>query len=703
MVNVKDIPYAAKGDGKTDDTAAIQKAIDAVATKGGGIVDIPNGTYMINGLVSNGKHGLQLRDNVTIRMSSQTVLQALPNSSKWYSIFWINNVKNVNILWGTLIGERDQHIGTEGEWGFWVSIFSSQNIVVENVIAKNFWWDGFYVGKSREVATQQTENVVFYNVVADNNRRQGLSITDGKKIKVLKSVFKNTMGTVPQSGIDIEPDEAQHVSDVEISESVFENNWFHGILVEMANQPNASISNIKIHNNKVIGNRRGVRMSGVNWGSVKHNMIEGKEVSLDLRKSSDSSPYSVNISVSDNTIIGTGITNMHSSNVLSQNTFKSAVYLIGTAEVDKWLTAIVKDGDSRQNSTPSQPIQYQWYVDGQAIKGAIYGDYKLTANESWKKVHVEVKFMDDAGNLETAVSTPIFVKNSSSGSSQVAPVISPSLSSVSSSSNSRSSWGWGSLVRDYCPHGDYSPSYYDHTCGTTASSSADERTNISTFLAQDTAIRNPSESWFFNSTITDGKCYTRSSTISQVVPPHAGFSEELQKAFVFLRSYEMTKYPTLENFGANEYLTRQAAAKFFVQFAMNVLCRTPDTSHAIAYVDIDSAAPDLVPYIQLAYQLWLMKGSSQDWNRFYPHALITKAQVNAVLVRLLLNRYLDEQQTPWYTQYNQVWSLLWIFRNTAGNEPVVRSHAALMLYRAYSLPSFVQAENGSNGYVLKGH
>ena len=56
------------------------------------------------------------------------------------------------------------------------------------------------------------------------------------------------MGTAPQSGIDIEPDEAQHVSDVEISESVFENN----------------ISNIKIHNNKVIGNRRGVRMSGVN-------------------------------------------------------------------------------------------------------------------------------------------------------------------------------------------------------------------------------------------------------------------------------------------------------------------------------------------------------------------------------------------------------------------------------------------------------
>ena len=47
--------------------------------------------------------------------------------------------------------------------------------------------------------------------------------------------------------------------------------------------------------------------------------------------------------------------------------------------------------------------------------------------------------MDDAGNLETAVSTPILVKNFSSGSPQVAPVLSPSLSSISSSSNSRSS------------------------------------------------------------------------------------------------------------------------------------------------------------------------------------------------------------------------------------------------------------------------
>lgn len=42
--NVKN--YGAVGDGNTDDTAAIQAAIDAVSVKGGGIVCVPCGTYM---------------------------------------------------------------------------------------------------------------------------------------------------------------------------------------------------------------------------------------------------------------------------------------------------------------------------------------------------------------------------------------------------------------------------------------------------------------------------------------------------------------------------------------------------------------------------------------------------------------------------------------------------------------------------------
>lgn len=45
VVSVKEPPYSAAGDGVTDDSAAIQAAVDAVTAAGGGVLFFPRGTY----------------------------------------------------------------------------------------------------------------------------------------------------------------------------------------------------------------------------------------------------------------------------------------------------------------------------------------------------------------------------------------------------------------------------------------------------------------------------------------------------------------------------------------------------------------------------------------------------------------------------------------------------------------------------------
>src|SRR5206468_7060164 len=63
VVNVKD--KGAKGDGQTDDTAAIQAAIDQVAgTKG--TVLVPNGTYLVD---AAGNDRLALKSDMTLKLS----------------------------------------------------------------------------------------------------------------------------------------------------------------------------------------------------------------------------------------------------------------------------------------------------------------------------------------------------------------------------------------------------------------------------------------------------------------------------------------------------------------------------------------------------------------------------------------------------------------------------------------------------------
>jgi hypothetical protein len=235
-INIKD--RGAKGDGRTDDTEALRRAIDEVGGKGG-TVFVPDGTYMIDAV---GDNRINLKSRMTLKLSPNATLRVIPNAEKHYQLLTISKASNIAVIGGTLEGDRNDHLGTGGEWGFGLMIaHGAENVIVSGTTSKNMWGDGFYI--------ETASNVALCGVIADNNRRQGLSIIDGQDISIAGSTFSNTRGTDPSAGIDMEPDKpTQKITRVSIQRSKFLNNRGPGILVH-AQKRAQNVTDVSITNN----------------------------------------------------------------------------------------------------------------------------------------------------------------------------------------------------------------------------------------------------------------------------------------------------------------------------------------------------------------------------------------------------------------------------------------------------------------------
>ncbi|MFA6435502.1 MAG: Ig-like domain-containing protein, partial [Elusimicrobiales bacterium] len=235
VVNV--LATGASPNDSTDDTAAIQTAINRVGGTGG-TVFIPDGTYMVNAVTA-----LNLKSNMTLSLSSGAVLKAITNSETGYNIIKVSGVTNVTVSGGTLIGDRATHtgqsctpksglcgdsstdpaspIGMTGQWGMGVGIYKSSNITVKNMTARDCWGDGFYMAGSSSITVT--------NVVADNNRRGALSVCGADGVIVRDSILKNTHGTPPEAGVDVEPNAGEVARNLQFINCQFLNNKSDGL------------------------------------------------------------------------------------------------------------------------------------------------------------------------------------------------------------------------------------------------------------------------------------------------------------------------------------------------------------------------------------------------------------------------------------------------------------------------------------------
>lgn len=238
-----------------DDTENIQTTIDACYQNGGGVVTIPNGEYWIKADVGayhtnylRDVGGIALKDNVHLKLSKGTVLKAIPNGESQYVVLRIYNKKNVTVTGGTILGERYQHSGTAGEWGYGIAITGGENIILEDIKLSDFWGDGINLQAYREeehsIGTNKfmPKNITIRNIISDKNLRQGMSIEACDGLLVENCIFKNTGGKLPESGVDIEPWTSEHYTkNITFFKCRFLNNKGGGLLITRNTTENVKV------------------------------------------------------------------------------------------------------------------------------------------------------------------------------------------------------------------------------------------------------------------------------------------------------------------------------------------------------------------------------------------------------------------------------------------------------------------------------
>jgi polygalacturonase len=188
--NVKD--FGAKGDGKTVDSPAINKAIEKAASNGGGTVYFPSGTYL--------SYSIHLKNNITLFLDNGSILLAAypkkdsgydiaePNDFSAYqdfghshwenSLIWGIGLDNIVITgFGLINGEgltrEESHIPGVGNKT--ISLKLCKNVTISNISM-------LQCGHFALLATG-VDNITIHNVKVDTNR-DGFDIDCCRNVRI---------------------------------------------------------------------------------------------------------------------------------------------------------------------------------------------------------------------------------------------------------------------------------------------------------------------------------------------------------------------------------------------------------------------------------------------------------------------------------------------------------------------------------------
>lgn len=268
---VKAVNYLPKNyvkNGTIDYTHNLQKAIDENLN-----VIMPNFPILINDF------GLDIRDNQNILFKKKSRLILKASSKKKYEVIRIHNRKDVKIFSPKIIGDRDRHIGGNGEWGMGISIRGSHNVKIINANISKCWGDGVYIGT---LARKGSSNILLSYGLIDKNRRNGISVINVKGLIIHNIIVSNTKGTNPQAGIDLEPNNNnEELKDILIDNVYTFNNFNQGIFFCL-NQLNGNENHVNIRVKNHMDNSSKVALGLMNLIPEKYSLLPVVTGSLEI-------------------------------------------------------------------------------------------------------------------------------------------------------------------------------------------------------------------------------------------------------------------------------------------------------------------------------------------------------------------------------------------------------------------------------------
>jgi hypothetical protein len=195
--------FGATGDGTTDDTAAIQTAVNTAY-----MLFFPAGTYKVTSPITlrSNNHlfgeGASSVISYTGTATSQGALYANSGSASTY-------VENLVVRDLKLLG--DVVASGFSEFVHLISFSGVRNCLIDNCEIVGFRGDGIYIG-SGDVALQERHNidVTVTNCYIDgvnNDNRNGVSVIDGNGVTIENNYFTRCSRSSMPGAIDIEPDD----------------------------------------------------------------------------------------------------------------------------------------------------------------------------------------------------------------------------------------------------------------------------------------------------------------------------------------------------------------------------------------------------------------------------------------------------------------------------------------------------------------